>query len=201
MIDNDFHGTSENLSMSIDSSEEDSDNQCSSSTVYDSDYMDKREDLETKVEMDAMCSKKSQNESNLANEPRTCFIKHNVTYTFINDVLQILEKHHALPKDARTLLDTPGIIETKDLNSGQYIHFGIHYGLEKQLTLLEDLSTIKLSFNIDGLPLFKSSSQQDCQFYAWLTIFKIQNRLLLESFLGAVNLIMFRNTYLLLFRI
>ncbi|GBO28371.1 hypothetical protein AVEN_202464-1 [Araneus ventricosus] len=56
MTDTDFHGTSEDLSMSFDSSEEDSDNQSSSSTVYDSDYMDMREDLETKIEMDAMSS-------------------------------------------------------------------------------------------------------------------------------------------------
>ncbi|GBL89107.1 hypothetical protein AVEN_33836-1, partial [Araneus ventricosus] len=95
MIDTDFHGTSENISISIDSSEEDSDNQSSSSTVYDSDYMDKREDSETKIEMDAM---------------------------------------------------------------------------KKQLTLLEDLSTIKLSFNIDGLPLFKSSSQQ-----AWPILCLVNN--------------------------
>ncbi|GBL68864.1 hypothetical protein AVEN_149116-1 [Araneus ventricosus] len=170
MIDTDFHGTSENISISIDSSEEDSDNQSSSSTVYDSDYMDKREDSETKIEMDAMSNINSQNVSNLANELRTCFIKHNVTHTFINDVLQILGKHHDLPKDARTLLDTPGMIETKDLNNGQYVHFGIHYGLEKQLTLLENLSTIKLSFNIDGLPLFKSSSQQ-----AWPILCLVNN--------------------------
>ncbi|GBN00061.1 hypothetical protein AVEN_69839-1 [Araneus ventricosus] len=136
MIDTDFHGASENHSISIDSSEEDSDNQSSSSIVYDSDYMDKREDLETKIEMDAMSNIKSQNDSNLANELRTCFNKHNVTHTIINHVLQILGKHHDLPKDARTLLDTPAIIETKDLNNGQYVHFGIHYGLEKQLTLL-----------------------------------------------------------------
>ncbi|GBM68181.1 hypothetical protein AVEN_5151-1 [Araneus ventricosus] len=119
MTDTDFHGTSEDLSMSIDSSEEDSGNQSSSSTVYNSDYMDMREDLETKIEMDTMSSIKSQNESNLANELRTCFIKHNVTHTFINDVLQILGKQHDLTKDARTLLDTSGIIETKDLNNGQ----------------------------------------------------------------------------------
>ncbi|GBN66813.1 hypothetical protein AVEN_142780-1 [Araneus ventricosus] len=159
MIDTDFHGTSENISMTIDSSEKDSDNQNTSSTVYHSDYKDKREGLETKIEMDAMCSIKSQNESNLAYEIRTCFIKHNVKHTFINNVSQILGKHLDLPKDDRTLLDTPGIIEAKDLKNGQYVHIGICYGLEKQLTHLEDLSTIKLSFNIDGLPLFKSSSQ------------------------------------------
>ncbi|GBM63953.1 hypothetical protein AVEN_17540-1 [Araneus ventricosus] len=62
MIDTVFHGTSESLTISIDSSEEDSDNQSSSSTVYDSDYMYKREDLETKIEMDAMSSIRSQNE-------------------------------------------------------------------------------------------------------------------------------------------
>ncbi|GBN57765.1 hypothetical protein AVEN_57534-1 [Araneus ventricosus] len=62
IIDTDLNGKSENLSMSIDSSEEDSDNQSSSSTVYDSDYMEKREGLETKIEMDAMSSIKSQKE-------------------------------------------------------------------------------------------------------------------------------------------
>ncbi|GBM63954.1 hypothetical protein AVEN_17541-1 [Araneus ventricosus] len=62
------------------------------------------------------------------------------------------------------------MIGTKDLNNGQYVQFDIYYGLEKQLTLLEDLSTIKLAFNIDGLPLFKSSSQQ-----AWPILCLVNN--------------------------
>ncbi|GBM26385.1 hypothetical protein AVEN_239380-1 [Araneus ventricosus] len=72
IIDTDFHGSSENLSMSIDSSEENSDNQSSSSTVYDSDYMDKRGGLETKIEIDAMSNMKLQNESNVVHELRNC---------------------------------------------------------------------------------------------------------------------------------
>ncbi|CAL1282894.1 unnamed protein product [Larinioides sclopetarius] len=170
IIDIDFHGTLENISIPIGISEEDSDNLSSSSTVYDSDCMDKRDSLEIQIRTDEINSIKFQNESNLAHELRSCFIKHNVTHAFINDILQILGKRHDLPKDARTLLDTPGMIETKDLNNGQYVHFGIRYGLEKQFSLLKDLNIIKLSFNIDGLPLFKSSSQQ-----AWPILCLINN--------------------------
>lgn len=123
-----------------------------SNSTSDNDFDDNSFDM--KVESNL------KEQFNLTEELKTCFIKHKVTHDFINDLLGILRKHHDLPKDARTLLGTPLNVDTKNLNDGQYVHFGIRHGLEQLKLCFDDLDTIMLSFNIDGLPLFKSSSQQ-----------------------------------------
>ncbi|WAR00574.1 hypothetical protein MAR_024946, partial [Mya arenaria] len=56
-----------------------------------------------------------------------------------------------LPKDCRTLLQTPGVVEYSEKCGGKYIYFGIE--------TVED-KTIKLNFNIDGIPVFKSTVTQ-----------------------------------------
>ncbi len=52
---------------------------------------------------------------------------------------------------------------TTKMEGGEYYHFGLAKGLLsrlKCLTLPTDLHTLKLQFNIDGLPLFRSSKVQ-----------------------------------------
>ncbi len=92
----------------------------------------------------------------------TC--RNSVTQTAVNELLSIFRPFHAcLPADARTLLKTPTVYEIRDLacQSGQYHHFGIEKGI---LLTLKNLKTftaadqVILQFNIDGLPLFKSSA-------------------------------------------
>jgi len=66
-----------------------------------------------------------------------------------------------LPKNAKTLLNTPSHQKVIEVHQGSYLHFGI----EKMLTPillaffdnLSNTSAIKLAFNIDGLPISKSS--------------------------------------------
>ena len=71
--------------------------------------------------------------------------------------------HPELPRDARTILKTQGEIKTKKMEGGEYYHFGLAAGLMsklKSLKLPANLTTIKLQFSIDGLPLFRSSRTQ-----------------------------------------
>ena len=71
--------------------------------------------------------------------------------------------HPLLPKDPRTLLGTKAIGEIKTIGNGLYYHFGIASTITSQLKAhpgLQACDTIHLQVNIDGLPLFKSSSQQ-----------------------------------------
>jgi hypothetical protein len=82
--------------------------------------------------------------------------------------LQILSKHghNDLPRDARTLLNTPrpGTHNIKTLSKGQYVH----YGILKALTSIGSCfphafdyrDIINLDINIDGLPISKSSKSQ-----------------------------------------
>ena len=77
--------------------------------------------------------------------------------------LTILRKHMPeLPKDSRTLLKTPkaNCYKLKIMGDGKYCHVGLAAGLIQLLKLgiTPDRNCFYLQFNIDGLPLFKSSS-------------------------------------------
>ena len=79
----------------------------------------------------------------------------------LNEILEILRcQGHQLPKDARTLLNTPKKVATVEKCGGHYAYFGIASGILRLLSqnpgICED--NIDLYFNIDGVPLFKSSN-------------------------------------------
>jgi len=104
-------------------------------------------------------------EADLAVELATWSTNHKITRAATNDLLEILSKHghDDLPKDQRTLQKIPSEILSSDKCGGKYIYFGIDKGVkqifEKQShPIVPDI--IELSFNVDGLPLFKSSPMQ-----------------------------------------
>ena len=83
----------------------------------------------------------------------------------VSDLLDILRRQgHTLPKDPRTLLETPREVNTLTKCGGQYVYFGVESGivqvLSKHPSFTESQTTIDLMINIDGLPLFKSSNYQ-----------------------------------------
>eukprot|EP00794_Sanderia_malayensis_P012558 gene12558-13844_t len=88
-------------------------------------------------------------------------VKHNCTRACVNDLLTILRSQgHCLPKDNRALLQTPSSVNIIEKCGGQYRYFGIGDGVLKVVPrnklLVND--AVKLDVNIDGLPLFKSTS-------------------------------------------
>ncbi|EFN72002.1 hypothetical protein EAG_06099, partial [Camponotus floridanus] len=97
-------------------------------------------------------------------------LKHNITHEAVSELLKGLKKNHKcfaneletnFPIDARTLLKTNVKLIKKVVQPGYYIHIG----LQKQLLkiapkYLKTAHSFKLLINIDGLPLFKSSSDQ-----------------------------------------
>ncbi|KAL2087968.1 hypothetical protein ACEWY4_016796 [Coilia grayii] len=82
----------------------------------------------------------------------------------ITALLSILSTYHPeLPRDARTLLGTTRKTNVEALGGGQYHHFGLVKGILSRLNsihLPSSIQTIRLKFNIDGLPIFKSSKVQ-----------------------------------------
>lgn len=83
----------------------------------------------------------------------------------VDDRLKILGEHHPeLPRTARTLLGTCENVNL-DMKSGmQYFYFGCKEQLCRYLNMypsdvVTQLDCLDISLNIDGLPLFKSSSQ------------------------------------------
>lgn len=102
------------------------------------------------------------NNSSLENKLRHLISKYHVSHNFINELLIVLRSEGLkLPKDVRTLLKTPRAHEIVNIHPGSYIHIGIEFLirpiLEAYYNQLHDISLIKLSLNIDGLPLTKSS--------------------------------------------
>ncbi|CAM4571293.1 unnamed protein product [Leuciscus chuanchicus] len=82
----------------------------------------------------------------------------------VDHLLKILQKHgHTnLPSSAHTLLKTPRKISTIQKCGMEYLHYPLRKQLLDKLEKypVEEIlghDTINLSFNVDGLPLFKSS--------------------------------------------
>ena len=88
-------------------------------------------------------------------------IKHNA----LDSLLGVLKKHgHTdLPSSARGLLLTPRNITVVNKSGMEYVHFSLETQLVNQLKKypadsLQTVDTLSLGLNVDGLPLFKSSS-------------------------------------------
>ena len=91
-----------------------------------------------------------------------CATRNRWTRSSVNELLSILrENDSSLPKDARTLLKTPRKIPKEQKCGGDYAYYGLCKGIKSVLNDKNCVSNvIKLSINIDGIPLFKSSSRQ-----------------------------------------
>lgn len=91
----------------------------------------------------------------------------NMTVEMIENLLEILrsENHTDLPKSAVGLLQTRSnnnitIMKSSKNTNGSYVYFGIEEGLKGIVTDEYAENSIRLLFNIDGLPLYNNSSQQ-----------------------------------------
>ena len=84
----------------------------------------------------------------------------------LSSLLSLLRRHNnpELPADAHTLLSTPRTVDIKFIAGGEYAFLGIAAGLERLgfmfPMLIHGVKGISLQCNIDGLPLFESSSVQ-----------------------------------------
>ena len=92
-------------------------------------------------------------------------IEYNVSHRQIDSLLKILNKrgHSGLPLTARTLLKTATDIQETDQSGMKYIFLGVRSQLQKHLSYypcdyIENGAKVEISFNLDGLPIFKSSA-------------------------------------------
>lgn len=85
-----------------------------------------------------------------------------VPHKAVSELLHILSPHFAnLPTDSRTLLKTPKTRPNyKQLENGEYVHVGLADNIKSFLLNNPKFAstTIRISFNIDGLPVFSNSS-------------------------------------------
>lgn len=93
------------------------------------------------------------------------FVQYSIPHVALQPLLRKLKRypvHANLPSDPRSLLSTPRNTETRIVLPGEYCHVGLSKGVE---SIIKRMSTvpegvIKISINIDGLPLSKSSPKQ-----------------------------------------
>lgn len=68
----------------------------------------------------------------------SCFVDNNLTHIQGNSILSLLRTHlcfFTLPKDVRTLLDTPHTrVVTYDVELGEYVHFDLEAGIIQHLS-------------------------------------------------------------------
>ncbi|XP_076766660.1 uncharacterized protein LOC143433258 [Xylocopa sonorina] len=94
----------------------------------------------------------------------SCFIDSNLTHKQGNNILSLLRSHSCfsnLPKDVRTLLNTPrdsGVVSV--VPPGEYIHFSLQAEIQKllQCKSIDDVIELKLDIHTDGCTLDKSNS-------------------------------------------
>lgn len=101
------------------------------------------------------------------NEIKNWAVNSRISQCHLNALLIILRKYKGfemLPKDSRTLLQTPKVFinEIRLVNpNGKYFHFGLTNSLLKYFSNINIIpSTIDLVFGIDGLPIARSSNSQ-----------------------------------------
>ena len=95
----------------------------------------------------------------LSEELAAIAIRHNLTRAAVNDFSKLLiSLGHVVPKDARTILKTP----RKKIKSKTFVHLGLIKNLIRKLKsgLKDSGLEFELQINIDGTPLFNSSSVQ-----------------------------------------
>ena len=101
-------------------------------------------------------------DNNIGHDLSVWASSHVLSTACVRDLLKILRCHgHSdLPRDPRTLLQTPREISVETKFGGDYFYLGIERELAKKVQSNKGLdSRIRLTVNIDGMPLFKSSNK------------------------------------------
>ena len=107
-----------------------------------------------------------------------------ISLVAVGALLLLLKYFPCLPKDPRTLLNTPRKHVIKRLASGgEYSHIGLEKGIQQVLQgcVPSDADCLKVQFNTDGLPLFKSSSTS-----LWTILGMLKNHIIKTVFVIGV---------------
>lgn len=104
----------------------------------------------------------SHSEQMLVSELRNWSINNRITAKAMNELLAILRfvGFTFLPKDSRTIMETPKKIKIDNLTNGRMWYNGIEKCLENIRSIGTFNCVLTLDWNFDGLPVFKSSNLQ-----------------------------------------
>lgn len=89
-------------------------------------------------------------------------VEFNIRQSALKELLSILNTRlsNVLPRDPRTLLKTAQSVEIMQMEGGQYWHQGVKSCIERVFSEITEPLLISLKFNIDGLPVYKSSKDE-----------------------------------------
>lgn len=118
---------------------------------------------EMSIGMD-ISSMDAEEPSTLNSDLRDWANSHRVTTRALDDLLRILNSNGitSIPKNHRTLLNTPTDIVLIENAGGQLWYNGIEKSLRQIFTAIDRDISISLNISIDGLPLYRS-----CQLEFW----------------------------------
>jgi len=151
----------------------DRDDSTASSDCSDSDNNDNISDI-------------SDDNESIVSDLRQWALKNNVSHVAMDDLLLILRRRYPeLPKDSRTVMRTCSNVQVQAVSGGHYHHFGLVNGLKTVIDKFEVCDdVINLQLNIDGLPLFKSSSGQFWPILGLVTNCKIKQPFIIGLYYG-----------------
>ena len=121
-----------------------------------------------------------------------------ISMVALTALLSILHINHPnLPKDGRTLLKTKMHYAIQEKVGGNYHHFGIlsSFTLSKYAKTLAEGMTLGLQMNIDGLPLFKSSTVQLWPILGLLVSVPMKEPVVIGAYCGPKNLVRPQSSY------
>ncbi|XP_036138680.1 uncharacterized protein LOC118644365 [Monomorium pharaonis] len=92
-------------------------------------------------------------------------VQFNISHVALKSLLKKLKEypvHENLPLDPRSLLSTPRNIKIRNVLPEKYCHVSLSKGIKSIVSRMSTMpeGLIKISINIDGLPLSKSSQKQ-----------------------------------------
>ncbi|XP_048001339.1 uncharacterized protein LOC125238094 [Leguminivora glycinivorella] len=94
-------------------------------------------------------------------------LKYQIPHNALNELLHILRENSSLalkdilPADSRTLLKTSRRNNIVPIGNGEYWYYGLEQALKNALSQVRNLpSNIFLTFNIDGLPIARSTKKE-----------------------------------------
>lgn len=126
---------------------------------------DSENGAETSTYSDNQSASDIDNVPNLIEDLSGWATRNGRTRSALNDLFFELRKQGLrVPKDARTFLQTPRGVNTVQKLGGDYLYLGIESDILKvistHLEYLRSNNEVILTFNVDGVPLFKSSNVQ-----------------------------------------
>ncbi|KYN07642.1 hypothetical protein ALC62_01388, partial [Cyphomyrmex costatus] len=123
----------------------------------------------TDINSDVSSSQNSlfDKQNSLGNELAKWAIERHISHLALTDLLHILSPYHPeLPLHSRTLLRTVTTTEIYQLETGELCYLGLTSALKNLLSqrssqeYVKPDEALKICFNIDGIPLFKSNKLQ-----------------------------------------